>query len=646
MKVTLKDGSFKEYAQPMAVIDIAKDISEGLARMACVAEIDGEVKDLRTVVDKDCTLNIFTAKDPEGLAALRHTASHVMAQAIKRIWPETKLAIGPSIADGFYYDIDRDEPVTSDDLTKIEAEMKKIIKEALPLERFELPRAEAIALMKEKNEPYKVELIEDLPEDSIISFYKQGEFTDLCAGPHLMNTKEVGKAFKLMSIAGAYWRGSEKNKMLTRIYATAFAKKEDLDAYVTMMEEAKKRDHRKLGKELGLFMMNDAGPGFPFFLPKGMILKNTLLDYWREIHKKAGYVEISTPIILNRSLWETSGHWDHYKNNMYTTVIDGEDYAIKPMNCPGGVLVYASEPRSYRDLPLRMGELGIVHRHEKSGQLHGLMRVRCFTQDDAHIFMTPEQIRDEIKNVAGLINQVYSLFGFKYHVELSTRPEDSMGSDEDWELATSSLQGALDDLGLDYVINEGDGAFYGPKIDFHLVDAIGRTWQCGTIQLDFQLPQRFELEYIGADGEKHRPIMIHRVCFGSIERFIGILIEHFAGAFPTWLAPVQVKVLPISEKYEEYAKSVKEALDAADIRAEIDLRSEKIGYKIREAQGQKIPYMLVVGQKEQADGTVAVRSRFKGDEGAKDLNAFIADIQAEIASRINRPVEVKKEDEK
>ncbi|RGE01881.1 threonine--tRNA ligase [Clostridiaceae bacterium AF02-42] len=646
MKVTLKDGSFKEYAQPMAVIDIAKDISEGLARMACVAEIDGEVKDLRTVVDKDCTLNIFTAKDPEGLAALRHTASHVMAQAIKRIWPETKLAIGPSIADGFYYDIDRDEPVTSDDLAKIEAEMKKIIKEALPLERFELPRAEAIALMKEKNEPYKVELIEDLPEDSIISFYKQGEFTDLCAGPHLMNTKEVGKAFKLMNIAGAYWRGSEKNKMLTRIYATAFAKKEDLDAYVTMMEEAKKRDHRKLGKELGLFMMSDAGPGFPFFLPKGMILKNTLLDYWREIHKKAGYVEISTPIILNRSLWETSGHWDHYKNNMYTTVIDGEDYAIKPMNCPGGVLVYASEPRSYRDLPLRMGELGIVHRHEKSGQLHGLMRVRCFTQDDAHIFMTPEQIRDEIKNVAGLINQVYSLFGFKYHVELSTRPEDSMGSDEDWELATNSLQGALDDLGLDYVINEGDGAFYGPKIDFHLVDAIGRTWQCGTIQLDFQLPQRFELEYIGADGEKHRPIMIHRVCFGSIERFIGILIEHFAGAFPTWLSPVQVKVLPISEKYEEYAKSVKAALDAADIRAEIDLRSEKIGYKIREAQGQKIPYMLVVGQKEQADGTVSVRSRFKGDEGAEDLNVFIANIKAEIAGRVNRPVEVKKEEEK
>ena len=643
MKVTLKDGSFKEYAQPMAVIDIAKDISEGLARMACVAEIDGEVKDLRTIVDKDCTLNIFTAKDPEGLAALRHTASHVMAQAIKRIWPETKLAIGPSIADGFYYDIDRDEPVTSDDLAKIEAEMKKIIKEALPLERFELPRAEAIALMKEKNEPYKVELIEDLPEDSIISFYKQGEFTDLCAGPHLMNTKEVGKAFKLMNIAGAYWRGSEKNKMLTRIYATAFAKKEDLDAYVTMMEEAKKRDHRKLGKELGLFMMSDAGPGFPFFLPKGMILKNTLLDYWREIHKKAGYVEISTPIILNRSLWETSGHWDHYKNNMYTTVIDGEDYAIKPMNCPGGVLVYASEPRSYRDLPLRMGELGIVHRHEKSGQLHGLMRVRCFTQDDAHIFMTPEQIRDEIKNVAGLINQVYSLFGFKYHVELSTRPEDSMGSDEDWELATNSLQGALDDLGLDYVINEGDGAFYGPKIDFHLVDAIGRTWQCGTIQLDFQLPLRFNCEYIGADGEKHRPIMIHRVAFGSIERFIGILIEHFAGAFPTWLSPVQVKVLPISDKYMEYGEKVKAALEAANIRTEIDTRAEKIGYKIREARLQKIPYMLVVGAKEEEENTVSVRSRFAGDEGAKSLDDFIAAITEEIKNRENRKVEVEEQ---
>ena len=644
MKVTLKDGSVKEYAQPMAVIDIAKDISEGLARMACVAEINGEEADLRTVVDSDCQLNILTAKDAEGLAALRHTASHVMAQAIKRLWPDTKLAIGPSIADGFYYDVDPVNPITADDLEKIEAEMKKIIKEALPLERFELPRAEAIALMKEKDEPYKVELIEDLPEDSVISFYKQGEFTDLCAGPHLMTTKEIGKAFKLMNIAGAYWRGSEKNKMLTRIYATAFQKKEDLEAYVTMMEEAKKRDHRKLGRELGLFMMHEAGPGFPFFLPKGMILKNTLLDYWREIHKKAGYVEISSPIIMNRKLWENSGHWDHYKDNMYTTVIDEEDYAVKPMNCPGGILVYASEPRSYRDLPIRMGEIGLVHRHEKSGQLHGLMRVRCFNQDDAHIFMMPEQIRDEIKGVAQLIDSVYKLFGFEYHVELSTRPEDSMGSDEDWEMATSALQGALDDLGLNYVVNEGDGAFYGPKIDFHLVDCIGRTWQCGTIQLDFQMPQRFNLEYIGADGEKHRPIMIHRVAFGSVERFIGILIEHFAGAFPTWLAPVQVKVLPISEKYEEYAKSVKAQLDEAGIRAEIDLRSEKIGYKIREAQTQKIPYMLVVGQKEEADGTVSVRSRFKGDEGSRELSCFISDIKEEIAGRVNRPVEVEKKE--
>ncbi len=644
MKVTLKDGSVKEYAQPMAVIDIAKDISEGLARMACVAEINGEEADLRTVVDSDCQLNILTAKDAEGLAALRHTASHVMAQAIKRLWPDTKLAIGPSIADGFYYDVDPVNPITADDLEKIEAEMKKIIKEALPLERFELPRAEAIALMKEKDEPYKVELIEDLPEDSVISFYKQGEFTDLCAGPHLMTTKEIGKAFKLMNIAGAYWRGSEKNKMLTRIYATAFQKKEDLEAYVTMMEEAKKRDHRKLGRELGLFMMHEAGPGFPFFLPKGMILKNTLLDYWREIHKKAGYVEISSPIIMNRKLWENSGHWDHYKDNMYTTVIDEEDYAVKPMNCPGGILVYASEPRSYRDLPIRMGEIGLVHRHEKSGQLHGLMRVRCFNQDDAHIFMMPEQIRDEIKGVAQLIDSVYKLFGFEYHVELSTRPEDSMGSDEDWEMATSALQGALDDLGLNYVVNEGDGAFYGPKIDFHLVDCIGRTWQCGTIQLDFQMPQRFNLEYIGADGEKHRPIMIHRVAFGSVERFIGILIEHFAGAFPTWLAPVQVKVLPISEKYEEYAKSVKAQLDEAGIRAEIDLRSEKIGYKIREAQTQKIPYMLVVGQKEEADGTVSVRSRFKGDEGSRELSSFISDVKEEIAGRVNRPVEVEKKE--
>ena len=645
MIITLKDGSTKEYSEPKSIIEIAADISEGLARMACAGEVNGEVEDLRTVIDKDCNLSILTFNDEGGKAAFRHTTSHIMAQAIKRLYPETKLAIGPSIADGFYYDVDRDTPLTSEDLEKIEAEMKKIVKEDLKLERFELPRAEAIAFMKEKEEPYKVELIEDLPEDAVISFYRQGEFTDLCAGPHLMSTKPV-KAFKLTSLAGAYWRGSEKNKMLQRIYGTAFTKKAELEEYLHMIEEAKKRDHRKLGKELGLFMMSEDGPGFPFFLPKGMDLKNALMDYWREIHRKAGYVEISTPIILNRRLWETSGHWDHYKENMYTTVIDEEDYAIKPMNCPGGVLVYKSEPRSYRDLPLRLAEVGLVHRHEKSGQLHGLMRVRCFNQDDAHIFMTPEQIKDEIKGVANLIDQVYKLFGFKYHVELSTRPEDSMGSDEDWEVATEGLRGALDDLGLDYVVNEGDGAFYGPKIDFHLEDSIGRTWQCGTIQLDFQLPQRFELEYTGADGEKHRPIMIHRVVYGSVERFIGILIEHFAGAFPTWLAPVQVKVLPISEKYEEYAKSVKAALDAADIRAEIDLRSEKIGYKIREAQGQKIPYMLVVGQKEQADGTVSVRSRFKGDEGAEDLNVFIANIKAEIAGRVNRPVEVKKEEEK
>ena len=636
MIITLKDGSKKEYAQAMSIIDIARDISEGLARVACVGEVDGQTEDLRTVIDKDCELNILTAKDAEGLAALRHTASHVMAQAIKRLYPSAKLAIGPSIADGFYYDIDFETPITADDLEKIEAEMKKIIKEALPLERFTLPREEALALMKEKEEPYKVELIEDLPEGEEISFYKQGEFTDLCAGPHLMNTKEVGKAYKLTSIAGAYWRGNEHNKMLTRIYATAFAKKEELEAYITMMEEAKKRDHRKLGKELGLFMMHEAGPGFPFFLPKGMVLKNTLLEYWREIHKKAGYVEISTPIILNRSLWETSGHWDHYKDNMYTTVIDDQDYAIKPMNCPGGVLVYASEPRSYRDLPLRMGELGIVHRHEKSGQLHGLMRVRCFTQDDAHIFMTPEQIKDEIKGVAQLIDSVYKLFGFKYHVELSTRPEDSMGSDEDWEMATDGLRSALDEMGLDYVVNEGDGAFYGPKIDFHLVDAIGRTWQCGTIQLDFQLPQRFELEYIGADGEKHRPIMIHRVAFGSIERFIGILIEHFAGAFPTWLAPVQVKVLPISDKYMDYAQNVLNKLTEAGIRAEVDTRAEKIGYKIREAQTAKIPYMLVVGQKEEEENTVSVRSRAAGDEGARSLDTFIADILKEIETKENR----------
>ncbi|WP_418462396.1 threonine--tRNA ligase [Frisingicoccus sp.] len=638
MKVTLKDGSVKEYAQPMSVIDIAKDISEGLARAACAGELNGEVVDLRTVVDNDCELNILTFDSEGGAAAFRHTTSHIMAQALKRLYPDAKLAIGPSISDGFYYDIDSETPLTADDLTKIEAEMKKVVKEAWPITRFTKSRDDAIAYFKEKDEPYKVELIEDLPEDAEISFYQQGEFVDLCAGPHLMTTKPV-KAFKLTSLAGAYWRGSEKNKMLTRIYGTAFTKKADLEEHLARIEEAKKRDHRKLGKELGLFMIREEGPGFPFFLPKGMVLKNTLLDYWRDLHRKNGYVEVSTPIILSRHLWENSGHWDHYKDNMYTTVIDDADFAVKPMNCPGGMLVYKSEPHSYKDLPLRVGELGLVHRHEKSGQLHGLMRVRCFTQDDAHIFMTQEQIRQEIKGVAKLIDEVYNLFGFKYHVELSTRPEDSMGSDEDWEIATDGLRGALEDLGLDYVINEGDGAFYGPKIDFHLEDSIGRTWQCGTIQLDMQMPQRFDLEYTGADGEKHRPVMIHRVAFGSVERFIGILIEHFAGAFPTWLSPVQVKVLPISDKYMDYAQNVLAQLNEAGIRAEIDTRAEKIGYKIREARLQKIPYMLVVGAKEEEEKAVSVRSRFKGDEGQKDLQTFIADILEEIRTKEIRKVE-------
>ena len=638
MKITLKDGSVMELANGMAVIDIAKEISEGLARVATSAKVNGELVDLRTVVDSDAELEILTFDSEDGKGAFNHTASHIMAQAVKRLYPDTKLAIGPSIANGFYYDLDRETPFVAEDLEKIEAEMKKIVKEGLALERSTKSREDAIAYFKEKDEPYKVELVEDLPEGEEISFYSQGEFTDLCAGPHLMSTKAV-KAFKLTSLAGAYWRGDEKNKMLTRIYGVAYPKKAQLEEYLHMMEEAKKRDHRKLGKELGLFMMAEEGPGFPFFLPKGMVLKNTLLDYWRELHKKNGYVEISTPIILSRHLWENSGHWDHYKDNMYATVIDGEDYAVKPMNCPGGMLVYKAEPHSYKDLPLRAAEIGLVHRHEKSGQLHGLMRVRCFNQDDAHIFMTPEQIRDEIKGVAKLIDEVYSLFGFKYHVELSTRPEDSMGSDEDWELATEGLRGALDDLGLDYIVNEGDGAFYGPKIDFHLEDSIGRTWQCGTIQLDMQMPQRFELEYVGADGEKHRPIMIHRVAFGSIERFIGILIEHFAGAFPTWLAPVQVKVLPISDKYMEYGKKVLEELNEAGIRAEIDQRAEKIGYKIREAQMQKIPYMLVVGAKEEESGVVSVRSRFAGDEGQKSLADFIAAVKEEIEKKEIREVE-------
>ena len=563
------------------------------------------------------------------ISALRHTCSHVLAQAVKRLYPETKLAIGPSIDSGFYYDFDRDGGFTAEDLDAIESEMKKIIKENLKLTTYTKPRAEAIEFMKGKDEPYKVELIEDLPEDAQISFYEQGEFVDLCAGPHILYTKGI-KAFKLTSIAGAYWRGNEKNKMLTRIYGTAFFSKDELSDYLTVLEEAKKRDHRKLGKELGLFTIMNEGPGFPFFLPNGMILKNTLIDYWRQLHTREGYVEISTPMMLNRELWETSGHWDHYKENMYTTVIDETDFAVKPMNCPGGLLVYKNEPHSYRDLPMRVGELGLVHRHEKSGQLHGLMRVRCFTQDDAHIFMTPEQIPSEIKGVISIIDEVYSLFGFKYHVELSTRPEDSMGSDEDWEIATQGLKSALDDLGLNYIVNEGDGAFYGPKIDFHLEDSLGRTWQCGTIQLDFQLPMRFNLEYTGEDGEKHQPIMIHRVVFGSIERFIGIITEHFAGKFPTWLSPVQVSVLPVSEKSFDYSKSVYDKLKAAGIRVNIDSRDEKIGYKIREAQLKKVPYMLILGENESSNGNISVRSRDNGDLGASTLDGFIASIKNEI----------------
>ena len=632
VKITLKDKSVMEIENGASVYDAAKKISEGLARAALGARVDGEVKELTFKLEKDAELEILTFDDNDGRHILRHTASHVMAQAVKRLFPEVKLAIGPAIDNGFYYDFDYDKGFTPDDLAKIEAEMNKIVKENYKLERFELPREEAIEFMKEKGEPYKVELIEDLPEDAVISFYRQGDFTDLCAGPHLFSTGAV-KAFKLLNIAGAYWRGSEKNKMLQRIYGTAFTKKAEMQAYLDALEEAKKRDHRKLGRELGLFMMNDAGPGFPFFLPKGMILKNQLLDYWHELHAKNGYQEISTPIMLNRSLWETSGHWEHYKDNMYTTVIDEQDFAIKPMNCPGGILVYQAEPRSYRDLPLRMGELGLVHRHEKSGQLHGLMRVRCFTQDDAHIFMMPNQIKDEIKGVAKLIDEVYNLFGFKYHVELSTRPEDSMGSDEDWEMATDALRGALDELGLPYVVNEGDGAFYGPKIDFHLEDSIGRTWQCGTIQLDFQLPLRFNLEYTGDDGEKHRPIMIHRVAFGSIERFIGILIEHFAGAFPVWLSPVQVQIIPISEKHFDYALKLKEIMDNNHIRSEVDLRNEKLGYKIREAQLKKTPYMLVVGDKEAQDGTVSVRSRKDGDLGISKTEDFVAKVVEEIKTK-------------
>ena len=576
----------------------------------------------------------YTFENKEYRDTYRHTTSHILAQAVKRLYPESKLAIGPAIDDGFYYDIDSDVTFTPEVLEKLEAEMRKICKEKLPLERFELPRDEAIAFMKEKDEPYKVELIEDLPADAHISFYRQGEFTDLCAGPHVDNTGRIkGNAIKLMNCTGAYWRGDSNRKMLQRIYGTCFLKKEELDAYLTRLEEAKKRDHRKLGRELGLFMMNEAGPGFPFFLPKGMVLKNTLIDYWREVHKKYGYVEVSTPVILNRELWERSGHWDHYKDNMYTTVIDGEDYAIKPMNCPGGMLVYESEPHSYRDLPLRVGELGLVHRHELSGALHGLFRVRCFTQDDAHIFMTPEQMKDEIKGVVRLFDEVYSTFGLKYEIELSTMPEDHIGTVEQWEHNQDILKEAITEMGKDFTINEGDGAFYGPKLDFHLADSIGRTWQCGTIQLDSQLPERFELEYVGEDGAKHRPIMIHRVVLGSIERFIGVITEHFAGAFPVWLAPVQVKVMTITDRSRDWALEVAKRLEAAGVRVETDLRNEKIGYKIREAQSLKIPYMLVLGDKEAEAGTVSVRTRAGGDKGAMPLDEFTAEILEQIKAR-------------
>ena len=576
----------------------------------------------------------FTFENEEYRQTYWHTCSHIMAQAVKRLWPEVKLAIGPSIKEGWYYDMDAPFAFTPEHMEQIEAEMRKICKEKLKLERFELPREEALKFMEEKGEPYKVELIQDLPEDAHISFYKQGEFTDLCAGPHLDSTGRVkGNAIKLLACNAAYWRGDSNRETLQRIYGIAFPKKEELDAYLERIEEAKRRDHRKLGKELGLFMLTDEGPGFPFFLPKGMVLKNTLIDYWRQVHKRYGYVEISTPMILNRQLWERSGHWDHYKENMYTTVIDGEDYAIKPMNCPGGMLVYASEPHSYRDLPLRVGELGLVHRHELSGALHGLFRVRCFTQDDAHIFMTWDQMKDEIKNVVKLFDEVYSVFGLKYQIELSTMPEDHIGDEKDWRFAENVLTEAITELGKEYVVNEGDGAFYGPKLDFHLADSLGRTWQCGTIQLDMQLPERFELEYTGEDGQKHRPVMIHRVVLGSIERFIGVITEHFAGAFPAWLAPVQVKVLPITDRALDYANELSAALDARGFRVEVDDRNEKIGKKIREATLQKIPYMLVVGDRDMENRTVSVRTRGGEDLGAMSLEAFTAKLGEEVDTK-------------
>ncbi|WKV09477.1 threonine--tRNA ligase [Thermoanaerobacterium sp. CMT5567-10] len=632
MKIILKDGTEKEFENGKNVYEIAKSLSQRLAKEAVGGKFNGKIVELFTPINEDGKLEILTFNDEDGKKIYWHTSSHIMAQAIKRLYKDVKLTIGPAIDNGFYYDFDVDEPFTVDDFSKIEEEMNKIIKEDLKMERFVLPREEAIKFMEEKGEPYKVELIKDLPEDAVISFYRQGEFTDLCAGPHLPSTGMV-KSIKLLSVAGAYWRGDEHNKMLQRIYGISFPKKSMLDEYLNMLEEAKKRDHRKLGKELDLFSIHNEGPGFPFFHPKGMVIRNILEDFWRKEHAKRGYLEIKTPIILNEELWHRSGHWDHYKENMYFTKIDDEDYAIKPMNCPGALLVYNSTMHSYRDLPLRLCELGLVHRHELSGALHGLMRVRSFTQDDAHLFMTPDQVESEILGVIKLIDYFYKIFGFEYFVELSTRPENSIGSDEDWELATNALIKAMEHIGLNYKVNEGDGAFYGPKIDFHLKDSIGRTWQCGTIQLDFQMPERFNCEYVGQDGEKHRPVMLHRVVFGSIERFIAILTENFAGAFPTWLAPVQVKILPISDKHLAYAQNIQQRLLENDIRVELDDRNEKIGYKIREAQMQKIPYMLILGDKEVESGNVSVRSGKEGDLGSKSIQEFLSSILEEIKNK-------------
>lgn len=632
--VTLKGGVVKEYENGTTAMEIAKSIGMGLYKAVCICKINGEYQDLRTPITGDCELEFLTFEDDEeAKRTFRHTASHILAQAVKRLYPEAKLAIGPSIANGFYYDFDVENPFLPEDLEKIEAEMKKIVKEKLPLERFEMTPDEAIKYYEDKGEIYKVELVkEHADKGENISFYKQGEFTELCAGPHIPDTGRI-KAFKLTSATGAYWRGSEKNKMLQRIYATAFTKQADLDAYLEAIEEAKKRDHRKLGRELGLFALRDEAPGMPFFLPKGMVLRNTLINYWRDVHKKWGYYEISTPQIMRRSLWETSGHWDHYHDDMYTTVIDGEDFAIKPMNCPGSILVYELEPHSYKEMPLRYGELGKVHRNELSGALHGLFRVRCFTQDDAHILLAPEQIRDEVVRIAQLFDEVYTLFGLPYEIELSTMPEDHIGSEEDWDIATKALADAITSVGKTYIINEGDGAFYGPKLDFHIKDSLGRTWQCGTIQLDYQLPDRFNLEYTGSDGEKHTPVMIHRVVFGSIERFIGVITEHFAGAFPIWLAPVQVKLLPIADRHHDYAFEVAKKLEAKGIRCEVDTRSEKTGYKIREAQLQKIPYMLLMGDKDIEGNCVSVRKRGEGDIGAMGVDEFVEMAAKQIESK-------------